>query len=247
MHELLSIKLCALRSARLFPRISIHFKPAEGVLGRVTIPRSLFLFKRDKRMFLVFTKNRIQAGRNVFGLEYLESEDLLFESHEAGEHTTHDFGELFQFIVKEKPEEHYLNVLAGDYDKEDNKNAGDSSSPIEIFGSDLTSLVNRCCCHNIGKRFEGSIDVLHSYDEDCFGRDLLDMISDVCILAPSQDVQLRNRLLKEARHLFGCDLVDFVADRSREIFEKIRWRFNPNLFIRLLLAEERISPRDFDY
>lgn len=246
MHDILSIKLYALRAARLFPQVKIYFDPAEGVLGRATIPRHLFLLKRRGQLFLVFTKMRFENIHKIFNNKSSEGEELLFESYEAGEYTRHPFGELFQFLIKEEPHQHYLKILVADLNKKDREDLNSLASPIKIFGEDTTFLINRMCCNDIGRQFENSINLLESGDEDHWGRDVLDSISDVCLLAQAQDPSLNDRLLKATIAEFGDDFVGFVRDRSQEIYGRIRHRFNPNLFIRLLLSEEWPSPSEFD-
>ena len=246
MQELLSIKLFALRAARIFPNISINFKPDEGVLGRVAIPRRLFLIKRSNKLNLVFTKSRFENVHDLFYCEALDAKNLLFESYQAGEYTTHDFLEFFDFMLKKGCQEHYLGILAEKFNRLDKENLEDHSSPIELFGEDLTRFVNRSCCHHIGKRFENSIDLLESDDEECWGRDLLDLISDLCLLAPSDDSHLNERMLKGTVDEFGGELVNFVRDRSQDIFYNVEHRFTPNLFLNYLLSEEAPQPHYFN-
>lgn len=247
MNEILSIKLCALRSARIFPNIGIFFDPTEGVLGKITIPRRLFLIKRRKKILLVITKRRYEYVADLLGFESLGTENLLFESYQAGEYVLHDFEEIFKFVVENEPEEHYLKILKVRYNRLDIACSEDLSSPVDIFGEDLVSLVNRACCHYIGRRFENSIDVLADNDGEMFGNDLLELISDICLLAPSIDNNLRNRLLSDAVGIYGQDLVDLICEKSREIYRHIYFRFSPNLLLQSLLSDERPSPRIFDY
>lgn len=247
MNEILSIRLVALRLARVFPNVKIFFDSAEGVLGKITIPRRLLLIKHGNKICLVFTKRRYESVADLIGCDYLGGENLLLESYQAGESTPHDFREIFQLLVEDMPEEHYLKILAARCDRVDGNNSEDPTSYVEIFGPDLVSLVNRGCSHYIGRHFENSINLLADDDGDVFGGGLLDMISDVCLLASSVDGNLKNRLLTDVVKVYGEDLVDFVCERSREIYRSVQFRFDPNLLLRSLLSDERPSPMKFNY
>ncbi len=238
MQEILSIRLFALRVARLFPKIKIYLKPPVGLFGVVVVPRRLFLVKRHHQLIMVFTKGAYEGISDVIGCEQLGRECLLFESHAANESFPHNFEDFWDFMIKNEPGQHYLECLEKRLNRDDGEGSQTDFSPRGLFGEDLVRMVNRVCCHHVGKYFERPVDLLGDDDGDYWGQDLLDMISDICLLAPSTDFEQRQRILSPNLNTFGSDLVEFVDERSKEIFRDIKGRFNPNLLLQLLLSDD---------
>lgn len=247
MSEILSIKLFAARAARIFPGIKIRYEPKGGLLGKFMVPRRLFLVERSSMLFLVFTNSGFEHLHNVLDCKPQDISSLLYDDYQAGEYTPLNFRELFDFLTEKNSENHYLMRLLTKYDRQDKEGLEDQSSFVSAYGESCTNLINKCCLHSIGKRFEYPIDVLRGDEMDIFGNDFVDMIFDVCLVAPYGDENSKNRILKDHMDTFGRDLVDFVYERSQEFFREISYRFRPELFLQSLISDDAPSPGKFEY
>lgn len=229
--EKLIIRRDIINAIRNYPLLDVYVGSDEGMLGKLILPKHLYLIKYGNHLRLIFTRYPKDLLGNVDDL-HIHKYEVLYQSY-----ASHDIEKyLFPILNDKFPYCHYQNYILDELNNADDEC---SLKNKENFGSDFFEFANRSACNYVGRHFfRNSIQMLSNADVLNFGNDLLNMFSGLAFLSASSNEVNLESLLHDYNENFGIDLVDFALSQCREAYYKMDKRFQESRFILYLLDDD---------
>lgn len=233
-----SVRRNCIDVARSYPGIDLYYGDDEGVFGKFSWPRYLYLIKKKSSYLVAFTGYGVDQLSRLSGFSsFREGDEILFGSYRGSEYSPHLIKkELFPILNTLAPSAHYSNQLISRFKRD---GECDYLNQAKEFGEDVLELIHRASCGFVmEKYFPNPIRLVSDGDVDKFGQDFVDMINDVSCFSAAGAKERKFKFLNPLVEDYGDDLIALVLNVCEAYYDAMSARFNENLFVCNLLDDD---------